>query len=87
MKVSRWFDEVVTSVTDRGQGIPPEDLPRLFRKFGRSRRSEGRHDSLGLGLHITKGMVEAHGGRIWVESEVGKGSTFFFTLPIHRVSK
>ncbi|HEX9016339.1 MAG TPA: PAS domain S-box protein [Chloroflexota bacterium] len=84
VSVARWFDEVITTVTDRGQGIPPEDIPRLFRKFGRSQKSEGRRDSLGLGLHITKGMVEAHGGRIWVESEVGKGSSFFFTLPIYR---
>lgn len=80
--VGRWFDEVVTSVSDRGAGIPQEDLPKLFQKFGRARQGRSRRDSLGFGLYIAKGLVEAHGGRIWVESEVGKGSTFSFTLPV-----
>lgn len=72
--------EVVISVRDQGAGIAPEDVPRVFERFFRSdkvRRAEG----MGLGLHITRGLVEAHGGRIWVESEFGKGSTFFFTMP------
>ena len=82
--VARWFDEVVTAVTDRGAGIPREDLPKLFQKFGRTRQGRSRRDSLGFGLYIARGLVEAHGGRIWVESEVGKGSTFSFTLPVVR---
>lgn len=73
--------EVVTSVTDHGIGIGPEDLAHIFQRFYQAkgvRKSEG----LGLGLFITKMLVEAHGGRIWVESELGKGSTFSFTLPV-----
>lgn len=73
--------EVEISVTDRGVGIAPEDLPHIFERFYRAkgvRRGEG----LGLGLYIAKMLVEAHGGRIWVKSELGKGSTFSFTLPI-----
>ena len=71
--------EVVTSVTDQGQGIAPEDLPHIFERFYRAKGTR-RGDGLGLGLYITKGLVEAHGGRIWVESELGKGSTFHFSL-------
>lgn len=78
---SRQDGEVVISVTDQGIGIAPEDLPHIFDRFyrvGHVRKAEGT----GLGLFITKRLVEAHGGRIWVESEVGKGSTFNFTLPL-----
>jgi len=73
--------EVEVSVTDRGVGIAPEDLPHIFERFYRAkgvRRAEG----LGLGLYIAKMLVEAHGGHIWAKSELGKGSTFSFTLPI-----
>lgn len=72
--------EVIISVRDRGAGIAPEDLPLIFERFFRSKRVR-KAEGLGLGLHITKGLVEAHGGRIWVESEQGQGSTFFFTMP------
>lgn len=72
-------ENVVTSITDRGKGIPPEELPTLFQRY---RRPMPVRESLGLGLYITRGLVEAHGGKIWVESEVGKGSTFSFTLPV-----
>ncbi|HEX2922708.1 MAG TPA: HAMP domain-containing sensor histidine kinase, partial [Chloroflexota bacterium] len=72
--------EVGISVTDQGRGIPPEESASLFQRF---RRVGGeRKEGLGLGLYIAKGLVEAHGGRIWVQSEVGKGSTFSFTLPV-----
>lgn len=73
--------ELTISVVDEGTGIEPEDLPRIFERYYRvktARKTEG----IGLGLFITKGLVEAHGGRIWVESEVGKGSRFSFTLPV-----
>ena len=73
--------EVIVSVHDRGQGIPAEALPHLFELFYRveqGRKAEG----LGLGLYITRLLVEAHGGHIWVESEVGQGSTFSFSLPV-----
>lgn len=73
--------EVEVSVADHGPGIAPEDVPHLFERFYRApgdRKTEG----IGLGLYIARRLVEAHGGRIWVESEVGKGSTFSFTLPV-----
>ena len=67
------------SVTDTGPGISPDDLPRVF-----ERRWQGPgapKTGSGLGLHIAKGIVEAHGGRLWAESGLGRGSTFYFTLP------
>ena len=71
--------EVIFRVADTGSGIAPENLPRVFDRFWRA-SSAGRLGA-GLGLQITKGIVEAHGGRIWVESAAGSGSTFFFTIP------
>jgi len=74
--------EVVVSVTNQGEGIKPEERESIFTRFRRTRTAEeGRVPGLGLGLYITKGLVEAHGGRIWVESEIGKSTTFRFTLP------
>ena len=73
--------EVVCSVMDHGPGIPADELPRLFQRYFRVSTTSGRREGLGLGLYIGKMLVEAHGGRIWVESEVGKGSTFSFSLP------
>jgi signal transduction histidine kinase len=73
----------VISVSDEGEGIPPEDRERIFEKFGQvESRSAGRKMSTGLGLTFCKLAVEAHGGRIWVDSEIGKGSTFHFTIPL-----
>jgi signal transduction histidine kinase len=70
------------SVTDTGEGIPAEAFERIFEKFGQvESRYAGRRMSTGLGLTFCKMVVEAHGGRIWVESELGKGSTFTFTIP------
>ena len=74
---------VEISVTDTGIGIAPEDQARIFEEFRQvgadySHKSEGT----GLGLTLAKKFVELHGGRIWVESEVGKGSRFTFSLPI-----
>jgi signal transduction histidine kinase len=71
--------EVVFSVADSGPGIAREDLDKLFEKFWQRRRTDKR--GVGLGLAIARGIVEAHGGRIWAESAVGAGTTFFFTLP------
>jgi histidine kinase len=71
-------------VKDTGIGIPKEFLTRVFNKFEQVKQSKGmakKHPGTGLGLTITKGMVEAHGGKIWVESEVGKGTSFIFTIP------
>ncbi len=73
--------EVIIAVQDRGEGISAEDLPHIFERFYRSSHSPRRPDSVGLGLFITRMLVQVHGGRIWVESRPGEGSTFFFTLP------
>jgi len=75
-------DEVEVTVTNRGRGIPPEELPRLFQRFARSKRSQAAGVAgIGLGLYICKGLVEAQRGRIWVESTPGETTTFHFTLP------
>ncbi|HEX7091924.1 MAG TPA: ATP-binding protein [Longimicrobiales bacterium] len=71
--------EVRFEVRDTGPGISPEQLPHLFDRFWQARHSGRR--SVGLGLSIAKGIVEAHGGRIWVESEPGAGARFYFTVP------
>lgn len=70
---------LVFSVSDTGTGIPPEMLEAVFERFWQVGKNDKR--GLGLGLYIARSIVEAHGGKIWVESEVGKGSTFSFTLP------
>jgi len=71
------------SVADQGTGIPTEDLERVFDRMYRvEQRLTPEVGGIGLGLSICKGLVEAHGGRIWVESKLGKGSTFHFTLPL-----
>jgi PAS domain S-box-containing protein len=72
--------EALVSVSDTGCGIRAEDLPHLFDRFWQARGPQ--RDGAGLGLAIAKGLVEAHGGTIWAESEVGVGSTFSFTLPL-----
>ena len=73
---------VLCYVRDTGRGIPTEQLPHVFDRFWQARRSrEERRSGAGLGLAIVKGIVDAHGGRIWVESAPGEGSTFYFTLP------
>ncbi|MCX7681547.1 MAG: ATP-binding protein [Anaerolineae bacterium] len=75
--------EVLVSVSDTGTGIPADKIPYLFDEFYQVDHSLHRkHGGAGLGLAISKRFVEAHDGRIWVESELGKGSTFTFTLPI-----
>jgi len=74
-------NEIMVSVSDTGIGIPREELPRVFERFykvNKARDDEG----VGLGLAISRHIITSHGGKIWVESEEGKGSTFFFTLPL-----
>jgi signal transduction histidine kinase len=73
-------DRVLVQVTDTGPGIAPSDIPHLFDNFWQARRND--HRGVGLGLAIAKGVVEAHGGKIWCESTVGAGTTFSFTLPM-----
>jgi NtrC-family two-component system sensor histidine kinase KinB len=74
-------DDLVVSVKDSGIGIPPTDQPRIFDKFI-GIRQDSRRKGRGIGLAFCRLAVEAHGGRIWVESEEGKGSNFLFTLPL-----
>jgi signal transduction histidine kinase len=75
-------DAVAVAVADTGEGIPDGDLPHVFTKF--YRRDEGRPSGSGLGLWISRGLVEAHGGRLEADSVVGEGSVFRFTLPLDR---
>jgi signal transduction histidine kinase len=87
-KTGSFLEKVATSVRDTGVGIPPDHLDAIFEKFHQVEGSLHRSVSgTGLGLAITKGLVEAHQGKIWVESEVGKGSVFTFTLPISTVER
>ncbi len=73
-------EEVQFTVKDQGPGIDPQDLPHLFELLYRGKGS-GKESGLGLGLAIVKRIVDAHGGRVWVESEPGHGAAFLFTLP------
>ncbi|HEX4819488.1 MAG TPA: ATP-binding protein [Acidimicrobiales bacterium] len=82
MKVVGEFDDdqVAVTVSDTGEGIPATDLPKVFKKF--FRRDMGKPTGTGLGLWISRGLVEAHGGRLTATSEMGHGSVFRFTLPL-----
>jgi signal transduction histidine kinase len=82
MLADRWQGMVRIGVRDFGEGIAPQDHPKLFRKFSQIDSGSTRKvGGTGLGLVISKGIVEQQGGTIWVESTYGEGSTFFFTLP------
>jgi signal transduction histidine kinase len=75
-------EDVITSVSDRGIGIPADELGQVFERFHRGRQvSSTNYGGLGLGLYISKQIVERHGGSIWVESKEGQGTTFYFSLP------
>jgi two-component system sensor histidine kinase KdpD len=76
-------DNLIISVKDQGEGITPDEQARVFDKFYRGSRPGRRHrEGTGMGLAIARGIVEAHGGRIWVESQPGKGAKFSFAIPI-----
>lgn len=86
--VEKGQKEIILSIKDDGIGIPKEDLPRIFERFYRV--DKGRSQELGgtgLGLSIVKHIVQAHGGRVWAESQFGEGSTFYFTLPSYRMKE
>ena len=74
--------EIVISVSDTGVGIEAADQERIFAEFEQTRHGKAAEEGTGLGLTLCKKLIELHGGRIWVESESGVGSTFTFTLPI-----
>jgi PAS domain S-box-containing protein len=79
-------DSLVTAVCDRGIGIPADELAQVFERFHRGRQvSSTNYGGLGLGLYITKQIIERHGGSIWVESKEGHGTTFYFSLPVAEV--
>lgn len=85
VSIKRDRNEAIVSIKDNGLGIPKQLLPRIFEKF---QRLEGSYvkDSVGtgLGLYIVKEILKSHGGRIWIDSQVGRGSTFSFSLPLYR---
>src|SRR5262249_56320580 len=68
-------------VADTGPGLEPGDRERIFEEFTQTEAGVAQREGTGLGLALSKRLVELHGGRIWVDSELGKGSTFVFTLP------
>jgi signal transduction histidine kinase len=80
-------DRMVIEVRDTGSGISPMDQPRLFEKFyrGAQQTSKEQHGT-GLGLAIVKSIAERHGGQVWVESQLGKGSAFFLAVPLHQAT-
>ncbi len=82
LSVQRQPDTLVISVIDQGIGIPATQQTRLFQPFERLESAARSVGGLGLGLLVCKRLVEAHGGKIWVESKPGKGSTFLFTIPL-----
>ena len=87
ISVRRGADEVTLAFADQGLGIAADEIGKLFMPFSVTRtRSTANEKSTGLGLAIVRRIVEAHGGRIWVESKLGAGSTFFVALPIIRPS-
>jgi PAS domain S-box-containing protein len=80
-------DMLLTAVCDRGIGIPADELSQVFERFHRGRQvSSTNYGGLGLGLYITKQIIERHGGSIWVESKEGHGTTFYFSLPATEVA-
>ncbi len=77
-------EKVLFTVSDTGPGIPNEHLRDIFSPYWQAKRAERL--GAGLGLPIAKGIVESHGGRIWVESTQGRGTKFYFTLPVAKVT-
>jgi signal transduction histidine kinase len=82
ISAQNYLKGILVSVQDNGGGIAPEDQVRVFERFYQARAEHiAGHGGMGLGLTIVKHLVELHEGQVWLESELGKGTTFFFTLP------
>ena len=76
-------ENMIAGVSDHGIGIAPEEQEKLFARFSRLEGSaHSKAEGIGLGLSVCRILVEAHGGRIWVKSQAGQGSTFYFTIPL-----
>jgi signal transduction histidine kinase len=86
VSTTRANGEVRVSVADTGPGIAPEDRERIFEEFQQTETGGVQHEGTGLGLALSKRFVELHGGRIWLETEVGRGSTFTFALPMRSIT-
>jgi signal transduction histidine kinase len=86
VSAARVDGEIQLAVSDTGSGIAPEDLDRIFEEFQQTDVGASQQEGTGLGLALSKRLVELHGGRIWVESELGVGSRFVFTLPAETVT-
>jgi signal transduction histidine kinase len=83
VRAARQGEVVIISVVDQGPGIPADERDKLFRWLSRTTvRSTAGEKSTGLGLAISQKIVQGHGGKIWVESQVGQGSTFYVSLPV-----
>lgn len=82
VKLQEQGDDYLVSVIDQGIGVSPESFDHIFERFYRVRNTASRqYSGIGLGLYVAKRIIEAHGGRIWLSSSLGSGSTFYFTLP------
>ncbi|HVB61235.1 MAG TPA: ATP-binding protein, partial [Ktedonobacteraceae bacterium] len=85
MSIADQADEVIVSVRDQGQGISEKDQAHIFDRFYRVHNKETSNvDGLGLGLYIASKLIIQHGGRMWLESKLGKGSVFSFSLPLKK---
>jgi signal transduction histidine kinase len=82
VQMKRTDSDVIVSVHDKGIGVAEDQLDKLFSRFYRADELPGTISGLGIGLYISKEIIQRHGGKIWVESELGRGSAFYFSLPI-----
>ncbi|MES2436782.1 MAG: ATP-binding protein [Patescibacteria group bacterium] len=88
IKISKNKTDIIISVQDFGMGIARDQQEKIFERFYRTNGKKEREiKGLGLGLYITSEIIKSHGGKIWLESKVGTGTTFFFSLPIHKTPK